>query len=120
MNYYSPYFNYPQILPTSLSNSGLLGNAFGKVKGLNWSNILSNIQKTLGIVNQTIPMVKQISPIMSNAKTMFKIMNEFKKNDVSSENFIKQTNTVEEKTIDNGNLQTKKENYDNQPIFFIN
>lgn len=120
MNYYSPYFSYPQITPTTLNNNGLIGNIVGKAKGLNWSSILSNIQKTLGIVNQTIPMVKQISPIMSNAKTMFKIMNEFKKTDTPSENVSNGISNSVQKTLVTENAETKQNYYDNQPIFFVN
>lgn len=79
MNYFNPYFSYPYMNSESLSNGGLFSRLLGK--GVNWSSILSGTQKTLNIVNQTIPLVKQISPVMSNAKTMFKIMNEFKKVD---------------------------------------
>ncbi len=39
----------------------------------NWSHFLNNTQKTLGIINQAIPIVYQVRPILSNAKTMFKI-----------------------------------------------
>lgn len=120
MNYYSPYFSYPQITPTALNNNGLMGSVFGKAKSLNWSSILSNIQKTLGIVNQTIPMVKQISPIMSNAKTMFKIMNEFKKTDTSSENIPNKINKYKNDTSIAESPKINQTAYDNQPIFFIN
>ncbi len=76
MNYYSPYFSYAPYTAAPASK-GILSSIFGGVKSFNWSGLLSNVQKTLGIVNQAIPMVKQVSPIVNNAKTMFKIMNEF-------------------------------------------
>ena len=41
--------------------------------GINWSSILTNTQKSLGIINQAIPLVYQVKPIINNAKTMFKI-----------------------------------------------
>ena len=83
MYFYNPYF-YP--------NSSNLHNGLftGIKKGINWNNILNNTQRTLNIINQTIPIFKQISPIVNNTKTMFKVMNEFKKEDapntVSSNN----------------------------------
>ena len=119
MNYYSPYFGYTPsyINPT---NKGILNGLLGGVKGINWSNILSNIQKTLGIVNQTIPMVRQISPIMNNAKTMFRIMNEFKKTDLPNQTITEQKDITEEKN-ENTNLNNQENiAYDNMPTFFIN
>ena len=65
---------------------------------------LSKLQKTLGIVNQAIPMVKQVSPILNNAKTMFKIMNEFKKVDTpisnNTESVVKENNEFNEESKD--------------------
>ena len=75
MNYYMPYGITPYIEGTK--NVGLLSRIFKN--GINWSTILTNTQKTLNIVNQTIPVIKQMGPVMNNAKTMFKLMNEFKK-----------------------------------------
>lgn len=81
MNYYNPYFNtypYYQVPP----RIGLFQRLFGG--NINFSSILSGTQKTLNIVNQGIPLIKQVRPIMQNAKTMFKVMNEFKKVDTPS------------------------------------
>lgn len=79
MNYYNPYF-YTSPTMTGASAPGLFRSLFkGAGSGINWSSLLSNTQKTIGIINQAIPMVKQVSPMMQNAKTMFKVMNEFKK-----------------------------------------
>lgn len=119
MNYYSPYFGYtPYTAPAS---KGVLSGILGGIKGTSWSGILSNVQKTLGIVNQAIPMVKQVSPIINNAKTMFKIMNEFKKIDTPNKNNYE--NTSNEKIEKKGSEQTINatnniDNY-NQPTFFV-
>ena len=123
MNYYVLYFNmYPSMVTPTLSNVATTGGLFSRLLGrsLNWSSILSNTQKTLGIVNQAIPMFKQMSPVVKNAKTMFKIMNEFKKDDTSN-NVI---NTVENTNVnDNTTTTTNQENinsYNNGPTFFLN
>lgn len=81
MNYYLPYMT-PYIGNTS--STGLLSKIFKN--GINWSSFLTNAQKTLNIVNQTIPVIKQMKPVVNNAKTMFKIMNEFKKVDTPKPN----------------------------------
>ena len=49
-----------------------IGYGFPKHR-FNWSNILSNTQKTLGIINQAIPIVYQVRPLLNNARTLFKI-----------------------------------------------
>jgi len=60
-------------------------------KSINWSGLLTNTQKTLNIVNQAIPIVYQIKPIVNNARTMFKVANEFSKaNSNNSSNNTKQ------------------------------
>lgn len=104
MNYFPGYFNYMPYNTMSTSN-GLIHNILSGIKKTNWSGILTNIQKTLNIVNQTIPMIKQVSPMINNTKTMFKIMNEFKKTDT---NKIKKIEKQEKKIEDN-----------NYPQFFI-
>ena len=97
MNYYFPYGTMPYV--ETAAKTGLLSRIFKN--GINWSTILTNTQKTLNIVNQTIPVVKQIGPVVNNAKTMFKVMNEFKKMDTPKKELkqeIKQTTEKKENT----------------------
>lgn len=77
-------------------------------KTINWSGLLNNTQKTLNIVNQAIPIVYQIKPIVNNARTMFKVANEFTKANTS--------NNVN----NNYNQNINTNNYsDEGPNFFI-
>lgn len=46
---------------------------------LSLGKILSGISKGLGIVNQAIPIYKEIKPMMSNAKKVLEIAKEFNK-----------------------------------------
>ena len=46
---------------------------------LSIGKILSGISKGLGIVNQAIPIYKEIKPMMSNAKKVLEIAKEFNK-----------------------------------------
>ena len=112
MNYYMPYGITPYIEGTR--NVGLLSRIFKN--GINWSTILSNTQKTLNIVNQTIPVIKQMGPVMNNAKTMFKLMNEFKKIEPNE----KQTNTNKKQNTNTTNIieQNIKPINTNNPTFF--
>lgn len=72
MYYYNPYYSY--LLP----KQGLFSKIVG---GINFGSILSGTQKTLNIINQAIPVIKEVKPIVNNAKTMFSVMNEFRKVD---------------------------------------
>lgn len=102
MNFYNPYTMispYYQV-PTS---TGLFRGLFGRLgSGINWGSILNNTQRTLNIVNQTIPLVKQTGPIVKNARTMFRVMNEFKKADSPiQENGVRNEYAVEKNNINN-------------------
>lgn len=57
------------------SNPSLLARGLSFVKNVKWGAILDGTGKTLGVINQAIPVVYQIKPIVSNAKTLFKIAN---------------------------------------------
>lgn len=120
MNFYNPYMN---INPTSMgiSNSGLFRRLAGVKGGFNWSSLLSGTQKFLGIANQAIPMVKQISPVVRNAKTMFKVMNEFKKVDTPNTNNNNSTiNNDNNSSKENSIERTTNNSYqESNPVFFI-
>lgn len=83
----------------------------GLGKGINWSSILDNTQKTLGVINQALPIIHQVGPIISNAKTMFRIADEIRSPSVnninSNSNIKKETN---KETVSNTS---------NKPIFYI-
>ena len=81
-------------------------------KTINWSGILNNTQKTLNIVNQAIPIVYQIKPIVNNAKTMFRVASEFSKTNTNM-NINNNKNTY--------NNINYNSNYDdeNGPNFFV-
>lgn len=121
MNFYNPYMGfYPYAsMPTK---TGLFSSLF-KGKGFNLGSIISGTQKTLNIINQTIPIVKQVSPVMKNAKTMFKVMNEFKKTDTKEKVATKVTtnNTSSNEPLNKSEKQIEETVYNesNGPTFFI-
>ena len=100
--YGMPYYNYP-----TSNKIGLFSKIFGNISV---TNILNSTQKTLNFVNQVIPIVKQVQPIMNNAKTMFKVMNEFKKEEIKVNDNL--DNVVDVK-------KTPKISNDNLPTFFM-
>ena len=115
MNYY-PFYNMAPTGYTSGATGGLFTRLF---RGINFSSILNGTQKTINFMNQAIPMVKQISPLVKNTKTMFIVMNEFRKTDKKP---TKQNNNV----IKNDNIDTNIEKEstsdsfsENSPTFFV-
>ena len=105
---YGPYMGFPYYtMPTS--STGLFSKLFGN---FSLSGILNGTQKTLNVVNQVIPVIKQVKPVINNAKTMFRVMNEFKKSD----NDVRQDNINTNKTINN---EKSSNNEFNGPRFFI-
>ena len=89
--------------------------------GINWSSLLSNTQKTLGIINQAIPAFYQVKPIFNNMKTMFKVVNEFNKDDTITTNNIK-TNNNSISTSNNykSNNIEQINNYNNNSDYYSN
>lgn len=114
MNYY-PYFNNtPYMVAAPSAKTGIFKSLFG---GLNLSSIINGTQKTLGIVNQAIPLIKQAGPVLNNAKTMFKVMNEFKKAEIPISSDIVVSN--QNKTASQPTIKTKTPVYQNNgPVFF--
>lgn len=114
MNYYNPYF---YAMPASISapRVGLFSRLFSG-RGISFSGILNGTQKALNFANQAIPLVKQVKPIVGNAKTMFKVMNEFKKNEKQTKTYNSKIQNAENKTDTLDNLVN---NYENSPTFFM-
>ena len=81
----------------------------GLIKGINFSNLLDGCQKTLGVINQAIPIVHQVGPMITNAKTMFKIADVINTPDKSYNN----------SNVENMNIHTVNMSSDNKPIFYI-
>lgn len=109
-----------------------LGGAFSGLKSINWGGLINNTSRTLGIINQAIPLVRQVGPMMNNMKSMLRVASVFK--DETDTKPTKQKNTTNinnnpKRQISTTNTQqlhqetqTEKEsiNYDNSPTFFIN
>ena len=89
--------------------------ATGAIKqGINWGGLLTNTHKTLGVINQAIPIFYQVGPIFNNAKTMFRIANAVKDVDSSSNNQDSPSKNIPSQENVN-NLKTEK----NKPIFYL-
>lgn len=116
MNFYNPYYyNIP--MATSTPNVGMLGRLFGKT-GISISNFLNGTQKVLNIANQTIPLVKQIKPVVGNAKTVFKVMSEFKKINIPTNNNNTISNVSNESIQNDINSNIQFQTNEEGPTFF--
>ena len=77
---------------------------------ITFSGILNGASKTLGVINQAIPVFYQVKPIWNNARTMFKVVKGLNSKDNT------QTNT---NAPVNQKNQIKKDSPTNAPTFFM-
>lgn len=94
-----------------IPKSSLLTRSLSTLKSIKWSTLLEGTQKTLGVINQAIPIVYQVKPIVNNAKTIFKIANSIQEEPTQQT----KTKPIEKKQPEPSNLQFQK----NSPIFYI-
>ena len=93
--------------------------------GITFSGILNGASKTLGVINQAIPIFYQIKPIWNNAKTMLRVAKAMTSSSSdavavnSSNNANTDTNNTNESTnkISPNNYKESFKN-DNEPTFF--
>ena len=100
-----------------------ISNSFGFFKNINWGGFINNASKTLGVINQTIPIVKQARPMFRNIKSVLKLASVFKDetDTTKSKEITKQNITPKQNIISNINNEKKAdETFNNQPTFFIN
>lgn len=93
-----------------VSPYGAYGLGAATRTGINWSSLLSNTQKTLGIINQAIPAFYQIKPIFNNMKTMFRVVNEINKDDNKPKKLSNQN-------LESSNISNNKYDSVNQSIY---
>ena len=101
-----------------------LSSTISGIKTINWGGLINNTSKTLGIINQTIPIVRQVGPMVNNMRSMFKVASLFKEETTPSININKTTTTNKTPTKTNPQQLTtspqKKEEYTESPTFFLN
>ncbi len=109
-------YNNPYVINSALRGAGGLGKVglFSSIRNLNWANLLGNTQKTLGIINQAIPIVYQVKPIVNNAKTMFRVMGAMRGDNTQE---YATTNQNISPNVSEAPVTTNR--VDNQPMFFI-
>lgn len=88
-------------------NPNIASSGLSLLKKINFAGILDGTQKTLGVINQAIPVIYQVKPLVNNIGTIFKI-----------------SNLVNEKSNIKNTTQTNNKNNDvnkpnKSPIFFV-
>lgn len=96
---------------SGVATTGTLGTQ--TASKVTFSSLLNGASKTLGVINQAIPVFYQVKPMWNNAKTMFRVIKEINTNDTK-------TNVTEpaETTTNQSSLTQNKEN-SNSPTFFV-
>lgn len=90
---------------------------FGNLSGaspLTFTKVITGISKTLGIVNQAIPIYKEAKPIIQNAKNVYSIFKEFKSTPTNNiENNSSLISKVPIKELNANEVITKSVNQNN-------
>ncbi len=87
-------------------NTYVRPSLFSSLKNIGWSGILDGTQKTLGVINQAIPIVYQVKPVLTNVRSMFKIANVM--------------NQPENNETRNNNIQPSTSNSNrSNPVFYL-
>lgn len=115
----------PQTLGTATRGGGLLSRltGIGGLRTFNWQGLLTNTSKTLNVINQAIPIVKQVGPMYNNMKSMLRIASLFKdetdptpKKETLKKEISKTNNIIDYEQKEN---TITKDSYSNVPNFFI-
>lgn len=100
--------------PNQFTNPSLISKLLNLKDTIKWSELLEGTKKTLDVVNQAIPIYYQVKPIISNAKTLFKVANVINNNttEAIAENEEKNQSEIKEEVS-----TTSSKN--NSPIFYL-
>ncbi len=80
--------------------------------------ILNGLSKTLGVVNQAIPLYKQAKPMIEKGRTLFKMATEMAKPSPSSSATKTKVTSSENQRIYQKNIPLKRNVSANKPVFF--
>ena len=89
------------------ANPSLLSRGLSLFKTIKWGTLLDGTQKTLGVINQAIPIFYQVKPMVSNARAMLNIASIMKEPSSTTST----TNSLP--------LTTEIKPTNNSPIFYI-
>ena len=103
--------------------TGLIRKIMQGFRSFNWSGLLNGANKTLNVMNQTIPLIKEAKPMVGNVRNMIKLAKAFgsETNKQHSVSRINQTQYKKQKIVKNTNQQeTSNHGIGNDyPTFFV-
>ena len=111
----APLPRFSSLLGSKAASVGAASTAASGASKITFSGILNGASKTLGVINQAIPVFYQVKPIWNNARTMFRVVKEINSGDKSS------NNTTSNNSTNNTNIKSdisSKEKGDSSPTFF--
>ena len=127
--YPNGFYNMPFVNPynavgaaSALPRTGGLLSKLG-LRNINFGNILTNTSKTLNVINQAIPVLKQVGPMFNNMKSILKVASLF--NDATTPSNNNNNNNSSNNKVNNETSGERNENtitnnsYSNSPNFFI-
>ena len=112
-SFFIPNYPTPFMPMTTVPRLGLFSRIGNTIKSVNWSGLLNGADRTLGLVNQTIPLVREAKPMFSNMKSMVKLAKAFR-----NETSPQRTNIQRQNNIVNTSLEAPQAN-NNTARFFI-
>ncbi len=114
---YTPY-NINPGFSQAILNSGGIRNLFRGIHNINWNGMLNNVSRTLGVVRDAIPVVKEVRPMINNMKSMIKIASAFK-DETEPPKTKKTSNSAINNNQKENSTKSTTSNYNNEPNFFI-
>ena len=96
-SFFIPNYPTPFMPMTTVPRLGLFSRIGNTIKSVNWSGLLNGADRTLGLVNQTIPLVREAKPMFSNMKSMVKLAKAFRNETTPVRNNITRNNVIETK-----------------------
>lgn len=85
-----------------------IGSGLSAFRGINWGGLITNTSKTLNVVNQAIPLVRQVGPMFNNVKSMMKLASAFK--DETDVRPVRNNGNLNINNLSNNNLNTNTSN----------
>lgn len=104
----------------SLLGLGRTGSGISSAgRSFSFTNLLNGASKTLGVVKDAIPVVKEVGPMMNNMRSMLKIASVFKdETDTSQKKEVSTSNSSSNMNTDNQSVQYTNQ-VNNKPNFFL-
>lgn len=113
-----PYTPYNPGISRSLFNTGGIRSLFHGVHNINWNSMLNNVSRTLGVVREAIPVVKEVGPMINNMRSMIKIASVFK-DETDTKKVNNNINNTQKENSTKSTTSNNTYNYNNEPNFFL-